>query len=133
MKSIIKPLTAICFLALANTSYAQTSTSPDTSSSANTNSTGTTTGSTTGSNGMGTTAQQQGTSQRDMEMTKNIRQELMKRDLSTAAQNVTIVTQGGVVTLRGEVSSSSERSQVSEIARSMAKGATVRNELTTKQ
>lgn len=79
------------------------------------------------------TAEQQGTSQHDTELTRNIRQELMKRDLSTAAKNVVIITNNGVVTLRGEVLNAAEKNTIGEIARNVAKDATVRNELTTKR
>lgn len=73
------------------------------------------------------TAQDQSTSVTDAETTRKIRAELMNRDLSMQAKNITIVTRGGAVVLRGEVPSNSERNTISEVAQSVSND--VRNEL----
>ncbi len=54
----------------------------------------------------------------DRELVAAIRQQLMADDaLSTAAQNVTIVSEGGNVTLRGRVETSDEKSRIEAAAR----------------
>jgi hyperosmotically inducible periplasmic protein len=67
----------------------------------------------------------------DVEMTRNIRKAVVADDsLSTNAQNVKIVTLDGIATLRGPVTSASERTRVGEIAAKVAGGPTkVHNEL----
>ena len=54
----------------------------------------------------------------DRELVAAIRQQLMADDaLSTAAQNVTIVSEGGNVTLRGRVETPDEKSRIEAAAR----------------
>lgn len=64
----------------------------------------------------------------DAEMTQKIRNELQSRDLSDAAKHVTIITNGGMVTLRGKVPSMSERQTVQSVAKAVSNN--VRNEIT---
>jgi hypothetical protein len=53
----------------------------------------------------------------DVEVTRQIRQAITSDDtMSTEAQNITIVTDGGVVTLRGSVDDEAERSTIAAIA-----------------
>lgn len=71
--------------------------------------------------------------QADVELTRQIRQELMQQDdLSVDAQNVKIITLNGVVTLRGPVTNKTELNRVAEVAQKFAHGYTVRNELQVK-
>ncbi len=57
----------------------------------------------------------------DVELTRMIRQELVKNEgLSTNAQNVKIITLNGVVTLRGPVESANEKTKIEEIAKKTA-------------
>lgn len=57
----------------------------------------------------------------DVELTRKIREEIVKNNkLSTDAHNVKIITIGGVVTLRGPVASTSEKSQIEGIAKKTA-------------
>ena len=51
------------------------------------------------------------------------------KSLSTAAQNVTVVTVGNNITLRGEVEKREEISKVSSVAQEFAIGKTITNEL----
>lgn len=57
----------------------------------------------------------------DVELTRKIREEIVRNDrLSTDAHNVKIITIGGVVTLRGPVASANEKSQIEGIAKKTA-------------
>jgi osmotically-inducible protein OsmY len=57
----------------------------------------------------------------DLETTQSIRKALMSDDaLSFGAKNVEIVTNGGVVTLRGLVKSGAEKSGIDQKARAWA-------------
>lgn len=58
------------------------------------------------------TVEGQGSSRQDVETTRQIRQELMDSDLSTAARNVQVITRNGEVILRGTVKTEQEREQV---------------------
>ncbi len=77
------------------------------------------------------TAQDQSNQTRDMELTRKIRKELMDTDLSIQGKNVTVVTDNGMVALRGTVPSEQEKSQIGEIATRMAPN--VRNDIVVKQ
>jgi hyperosmotically inducible periplasmic protein len=77
------------------------------------------------------TAQEQSTKTTDAELTRKIRSELMSRDLSTQAKNVTIVTIDGMVTIKGTVPSAQEKAAVGEVATRLAPN--VRNEIVVKQ
>lgn len=69
-------------------------------------------------------------SRSDVEMTRKIREQLMKDDsLSVYAENVTVVTLGSKVTLRGEVTSKTEGERIATIARSVAGMKNVDNQL----
>jgi osmotically-inducible protein OsmY len=72
--------------------------------------------------------QSSGTKQ-DVEVTRHIREELGKTDLSTAAKNVDVITLGNVVTLRGAVASEYEKQKVYDTALNAAGSRTVNNEL----
>lgn len=64
------------------------------------------------------TASDQPENAADRELAAAIRQQLMADDsLSTAAQNVTIVSDGGNVTLRGQVPTADEKSRIETAAR----------------
>jgi osmotically-inducible protein OsmY len=76
------------------------------------------------------TAEEQSTAPKDEETTRLIRQDLMKQDLSMAAKNVTIVTTGGFIHLKGNVASQAELAKVVETARRHAtNGLKLKNEL----
>lgn len=80
----------------------------------------------------GLTASDQGTSDADIETTAKIRRAIVEdASLSSMAENVTIVTRDGKVTLRGEVSSMREKTVVAAKAQTVA-GAAVDNQLTVK-
>jgi len=63
----------------------------------------------------------QGNSQADLDTTQSIRKAVVADDtLSTDAKNVKIITNNGVVTLRGPVKSDAERSAVEAVAKKNA-------------
>lgn len=65
------------------------------------------------------TPMDQGESEGDRTITQHIRKSLVGNDtLSTNAQNVKIITQDGIVTLRGPVESDQERATILTAARS---------------
>lgn len=72
-------------------------------------------------------------SEKDVELTRLIREKIVKDDsLSTNAHNVKIITLNGVVTLRGPVDSLKERNKVAEFARKTAGVKNVRDNLEVK-
>jgi hyperosmotically inducible periplasmic protein len=65
------------------------------------------------------TPMDQGESEADRAITQQVRQSVVKNDaLSTNAHNVKIITQNGVVTLRGPVNSAAEKATIAAAARS---------------
>lgn len=63
----------------------------------------------------------QGSSEADLMITQGIRSRVVDRDdLSTNAKNAKIITQNGVVTLRGPVANAQERDTVATIAKTQA-------------
>ena len=63
----------------------------------------------------------QGNNQADIDTTANIRKALMASDgLSMDAKNVKVITNQGVITLRGPVKNTAERAPVEEIAKNYA-------------
>ncbi|HEX2228444.1 MAG TPA: BON domain-containing protein [Candidatus Binatia bacterium] len=80
------------------------------------------------------TASDQSGNEADRKITQQIRQAVTKDDsLSTSAQNVTIVTQDGKVTLRGTVNSDSEKQKIAEKAKQVSGVKNVENLITVKQ
>jgi hyperosmotically inducible protein len=77
-----------------------------------------------------TTADQQKNNKGDLEITRKIRQGIVKdKTLSTYAHNIKVVTQNGVVTLRGPVRSNDEKVAIETIAVQVAGQGNVHNEL----
>lgn len=62
----------------------------------------------------------QSNAERDVEITRQIRQQIVEGDFSTDAENVKVITDDGVVTLRGPVESDQEKRAIVEIARRVA-------------
>ena len=80
------------------------------------------------------TAEEQGGSASDREITKNIRREMVKNDsLSAMAKNVKVITIDGKVTLRGPVHSEQEKMTVASIAEKIAGKGKVTNKLEVKK
>jgi hyperosmotically inducible periplasmic protein len=76
------------------------------------------------------TAEQQGTSDRDLTLAQKIRQELVRDDsLSTYAHNVKVIAENGRVTLKGPVRSAEEKSKVVASAKRIAGANSVVDEL----
>lgn len=70
--------------------------------------------------GVNKTPMDQGNNQADIDITANIRKAIVDNDaMSTNAQNIKIITENGVVTLRGVVESETERTTIEERARSV--------------
>jgi hyperosmotically inducible protein len=80
------------------------------------------------------TADQQTSNTSDTEITRLIRQAVVKDDsLSIYAHNIKIITQGGVVTLKGPVRSKAEKDKAATIAKSVAGVSQVENQLSVKR
>ncbi len=76
------------------------------------------------------TATDQGSSSRDVEITRKIRRSITSNSkLSTYAHNIKIITINGLVTLKGPVNSVKEKEQVVALAKAVAGDAKVNNEL----
>jgi len=76
------------------------------------------------------TADQQSNAGADRELTRKIRQALVKdKDLSTYAHNVKVIARNGTVTLKGPVRSEEEKKAVEAKAAEVAGGASITNEL----
>lgn len=79
------------------------------------------------------TADQQKEKDTDRKMTQKIRRSVVKdKSLSTYAHNVKIITQGGMVTLKGPVRSEQEKEAIEKAAAQVAGKGKVTNELTVK-
>jgi osmotically-inducible protein OsmY len=77
------------------------------------------------------TAEQQGKSKDDLDMTKNVRKAIMDdKSLSTYAHNVKVITNNGVVTLKGPVRSADEKAAIAAKAADVAGAANVKNRIT---
>jgi len=69
----------------------------------------------------------------DIQITKAIRQAIVKDDsLSMTAKNVKIITADGKVTLRGPVKNAEEKAKIARLAESAASGAKVDDQLEVK-
>jgi osmotically-inducible protein OsmY len=80
------------------------------------------------------TASDQQENETDRKIIQDVRKALTSDDsLSTSAQNVTVVSTNGTVTLRGNVKDSSEKQKVADKAMQVAGVANVDNQLTVTQ
>ena len=76
------------------------------------------------------TADQQGETKQDREITQKIRRALVNdKSLSTYAHNVKIITVGGMVTLKGPVKSEEEKRAVEEKATQIAGNEKIKSEI----
>lgn len=67
------------------------------------------------------TADQQGQSKQDREVTQQIRQAIVKdKSLSTDARNVKVITKDGMTTLKGPVKSEEEKQKIEQAAGQIA-------------
>lgn len=109
----MKTLALIAALAFSGTAYATTNS---------------TTHSASGKSAV--TASDQGKTQSDTDTTRSIRQRIHQDDsISTMGKNVTIITKDGMVTLKGSVSSTAEKSKINRIATDVT-GKAVSDEMT---
>jgi len=75
-------------------------------------------------------AEKQSNSKTDLELAQKIRQSIYAdKSLSIAAQNVTVVTQDGKVTLRGAVRSEAEKESLLDKVNHVAGGANVASDI----
>jgi osmotically-inducible protein OsmY len=76
------------------------------------------------------TADQQGETKQDREITQKIRRALVNdKSLSTYAHNVKIITVGGMVTLKGPVKSEEEKRAIEEKATQIAGNEKIKSEI----
>jgi osmotically-inducible protein OsmY len=75
----------------------------------------------------------QGNSETDVALTKDLRSALVASDLSFNAKNIKIITKDGHVTLRGVVESDAERDAILKLAESKVEKARITNELESKK
>jgi hyperosmotically inducible periplasmic protein len=79
------------------------------------------------------TALDQGNSQADIDISAQIRKEVIaSKDMSTDARNVKIITKDGHVTLRGPVNTAEEKRLIGDIAKRIAGAGNVDNQLEVK-
>ena len=72
----------------------------------------------------------QGNSQTDLNITSQIRKEIVDdKNLSVNAQNVKIITVNGYVTLRGPVNTANEKRQICDVAKRIAGSQNVQDQL----
>ena len=69
--------------------------------------------------------------ERDVQLTERIRQQIIDNGFTTHAQDIEVISAPGVVTLRGPVANEEERQALLAIARGMASGARVDDQLRT--
>lgn len=74
----------------------------------------------------------QGNSEEDVKITKDIRSALVGSDLSFNAKNIKIITNDGIVTLRGVVDSKEEHAAVIKLAKDHAGNSKITDELKAK-
>jgi osmotically-inducible protein OsmY len=76
------------------------------------------------------TPMDQGNNEQDLKVTQQIRRQVVSDDnLSTKAHNVKIITNNGVVTLRGPVESEAEKERIASVAKKIAGEGKVRDQL----
>jgi hyperosmotically inducible periplasmic protein len=78
------------------------------------------------------TPMDQGNSESDLQMTRNIRSSIMDSDLSFNAKNIKIVTKNGHVTLRGVVQSHKEHEAILRLVRNHADASIITDQLAVK-
>lgn len=71
----------------------------------------------------------QNENQQDINITAEIRKQVVATEMSTNAHNVKIITQDGKVTLRGPVDSEDEKSRIEKIAQDVAGKENVDNQI----
>jgi len=82
----------------------------------------------------GSTADQQKANSSDQEITRKIRRAVIEdKSLSTYAHNVKIITQNGMVTLKGPVNSADEKSNIEAKAAAVAGQSNVTSDIEVKQ
>jgi len=75
----------------------------------------------------------QNENRKDIDITANIRKQVVDTKMSVNAQNVKIITQDGKVTLRGPVKTADEKKQIEDIAHDVAGADSVDSQLEVEQ
>jgi hyperosmotically inducible periplasmic protein len=79
------------------------------------------------------TSGDQSNSSADLKITQAIRRALMNdRELSTTARNIKVITVNGQVTLRGPVKTAQEKAKIDQLAKSVAGGVKIDDQLDVK-
>lgn len=80
------------------------------------------------------TAEKQGNSKGEVQVTAEVRKAILAKGLSTNAQNIKIIyRQGGYVTLRGPVDSDEEKAKLEEVAKNCTGVSSVKSLITVKK
>ena len=80
------------------------------------------------------TSGDQSNSSDDIKTTAAIRRAVMKDDsLTMTAKNIKIITERGMVTLRGPVMSAQEKAKIAKLAKAAAPGASIDNQIEVKE
>lgn len=118
-------LSILCLSAVALSAFAQDQSSPAADNSARNE---------RDRSGETKTSFDQSNTKEDTQITASIRRAVMKDDsLSMTAKNVKIITENGVVTLRGPVKSEAEKAKIAELAKSAASQVKIENQLEVKK
>jgi len=129
VKQVVLLISILAAVSLAACSKSDNDRTSGASSSTTSDNTQTATSSNTG-----VTASDQPENETDRNIVQNVRQALTSdSSLSTSAQNVTVVSKGGTVTLRGSVKDASEKQKVQDKATQVAGVSNVDNQLTVTQ
>lgn len=122
MKSYIRIFTALAFLGLGSVALAQSPAPNNTGINVRDR------------NPDAVTAGTQRNAKSDLELTRQIRRAVVKdNSLSTAAHNIKIVSDGGMVVLRGPVKTDREKLAIDEKARQIAGAKNVQDQLEVEQ
>jgi len=122
LKSYIQIFTALAFLGLASVALAQSPAPNNTGINVRDR------------NPDAATAGTQRNAKSDLELTRQIRRAVVKdHSLSTAAHNIKIVSDGGMVVLRGPVKTDREKLAIDEKARQIAGAKNVQDQLEVEQ
>jgi hyperosmotically inducible periplasmic protein len=80
------------------------------------------------------TSGDQSNSSEDTKITADVRRAIVKdSSLTMTAKNVKVITEGGIVTLRGPVKSAEEKAKIEQLAAAAASGAKIDNQLEIKE
>jgi len=118
----------------SGTSGSSSSTTPDNRTASSSSNTASDANQTASASNTGVTASDQPENDADRKVVQDVRKALTSDDsLSTSAQNVTVVSANGKITLRGSVKDQSEKQKIQDKAMQVAGVTNVDNQLTVTQ